>query len=88
MEIEWMPVYSRIQNRTLEMQSTLKDSSTIEIWSYRIDLGIKYYFKILKFQIVDGISIKKRIEHSLDFVDGFDSLEDCQNFIEKNLKKL
>ncbi len=83
MEIEWLPVYSRTNNRTLEVQAVVKDSS-IEIWSYRTDSEVKYYFSILKFQKIQNIFVKKRIEHSLDIMDGFDSLEDCQNFVQKN----
>lgn len=87
MEIEWFPVQCKTSNRALEVQATIEDSS-IEIWSYRIDSEIKYHFKILKFQKIQNIFIKKRIEHSLDIMDGFDSLEDCQNFVEKNWEKL
>ena len=87
MEIEWFPVQCKTSNRTLEVQAII-NGSTVEIWSYRTESNIKYYFKILKFQIIGGVSIKKRIDHSLDFLSGFDSLEDCQNFIEKNLEKL
>jgi hypothetical protein len=83
MEIEWLPVYSRTNNRTLEVQAVVKDSS-IEIWSYRIDLEVRYYFTILKFQTIDNISIGKRITQFLDFADGFDSLEQCQDFVKKN----
>lgn len=84
MEIKWLPVYSRTNTRTLEMQAILEDSSMIEIWSYRISSGFKYYFTILKYQTIDNIPIKKRINQILDVCNGFDSLEDCQNFVEKN----
>lgn len=83
MEIEWFPVHSRTNNRTLEVQATARDL-LIEIWSYRIDLEVRYYFTILKFQTVDNISIGKRITQFLDFAEGFNSLEQYQDFVKKN----
>lgn len=88
MEIEWLPVYSKTNNRTLEMQAILEDSSIIEIWSYRISLGLKYYFTILKFETINNVSTKKRINQILHVFNGFDSLEDCQDFVKKNWNSL
>ena len=84
MKIEWFPSHCRTNNRTLEMQAILEDSSIIEIWSHRVSLGLKYYFTILKFQTINNVTIKKRTNQMLDLFNEFNSLEDCQNFVEKN----
>jgi hypothetical protein len=80
MAIEWMPHYVGMSSRTFEVQGVFK-SGKVEIWSYPWRGKRKYYFHILSFDKINGVSIKIRTDQLLD--KGFDSLEDCQNFVEK-----
>jgi hypothetical protein len=86
MAIEWKPHYIGTSSRVFEVEARFKDNK-IEIWSYLRDNKRKYYFNILTFKKVNGVNIKLKTDQLLDFNEGFDSLEECQDFVEKLLKQ-
>jgi len=84
MGIEWAPAHVSISQRTFEVDARFKDGK-IEIWSYMREGKRKYYFNILSFENINGVLVKIRTDQILDSNEGFNSLEDCQNFVEKLL---
>ena len=82
MAIEWKPHYIGTSSRIFEVDGRFKDGK-IEIWSYPWCGEKKYYFNILSFDKINGVPVKVRTDQVLDSREGFDSLEDCQNFVEK-----
>jgi len=87
MAINWQPHHIGTTTRTFEVEAEYDANTRVEIWSYIWTSGKKYYFKVLKFDRIDNVMIKNKIEQVLDINEGFASLKKCQDFVEKLLRQ-